>query len=714
MRWLVLVALILVSSPAKAAPDQDGRTLIFLLDQVSWGDLEASPGFSKLARLGAVGLLHTGSASRFDGYTTLGAGRRVRDVRAGEAYQATEAVEGTLASEVWLRRGGRTGGPEAVYNLGLWAMKRENAPGAPIGALGQALSDAGIETRVVTNLDIPGAPWRPAVAVIMDSEGIARYGRVAPDLLLENDPLSPYGLRDRLEVYQEVWHDLPPGGVAVLAPGDTYRAETYRKNTSDRQADALRRAAVERMLSLFRALVDEMDGRSDLAILAVPTPSHEAARGSSGLTPVLVTGRGFSPGLLTSPSTRRPGVILSTDIAPTVLHLYGVDVPREMTGRPIESVPHPDALAAVKALESAILKNHGHRLALLRTYITGQIIILVAAAIWLFRPFGFEPMLQAALLALTLVPLAFLVVPPLRVQGTLAFAVSFGLPVLAAVALGRLGLQRYQQYGIPAVFTAALLVTDQLAGFSWTVDTPLGHSTVGGARFFGLGNEYAGLLIGATLVGLTALLGPLKTHRKTILVTLPAFAVVALAMGSPAHGANFGGALSATFAFSITLVWLWGIRAREGRAYLLALGTVAAALALLAVVDLLPRPEQRSHIGMAMARLVEEGPGYAWEVYSGKMSMNLRLIRYTIWSRVLITSLVALAIALRVPRGVFAKLAARQPSLMTGIKGATLGSLFALVVNDSGVVAAATTMIFASTTILALAMDEARERPKGD
>ncbi|MEW6080525.1 MAG: hypothetical protein AB1576_01795 [Bacillota bacterium] len=711
MKLLLLLALILVSLPAVAAPAQHGRTLIFLLDHASWEDLEASPGFFEAGSLGSVGLLHTGSVSRSDGYATLGAGRRVRDARSGEAYQATEIVEGTSVSRVWLRRGGLTRGPGAIYNLGLWGMRRQSALEASIGALGQALSEAGVEARIATNLDIPGSPWRPAVSVIMDSEGVVTEGLVTPDLLLEEDPLSPYGLRDRLESYKEVWQALPPTGVAVLAPGDTHRAEMYRKNTSDRQADTLRRAAVERSLNLFYALVKDMDATRDLAILAVPTPSHEATQASSSLTPILVTGRGFSPGLLTSPSTRRPGVVLSTDIAPTVLRLHGVRVPGEMTGWPMGSVPHADALLTIRELELGILKNHGQRLALLRTYITGQIIILTAGAVWLFRPFGRQAVIQTGLLALTLVPLAFLVIPPLGIQGAPAFVVGFGLPVVAALVLGCLGIQRYHQYGIPAVFTAALLVADQLGGFSWTVDTPLGHSTVGGARFFGLGNEYAGLLIGATLVGLTALLGPVKTKRRTLFL-LSAFIMVALAMGSPAHGANFGGALSATFAFSITFLWLWGIRAHGGRAYLLALGAVAAALAFLVVVDLLPSPEQRSHIGTAVARLVEEGPGYAWEVYSGKMNMNLRLIRYTIWSRVFITSLVSLAIALRVPRGVFAKLAARQPSLMVGIKGATLGSLFALAANDSGVVAAATAMVFASTTILALAMDEAHERPK--
>ena len=44
---------------------------------------------------------------------------------------------------------------------------------------------------------------------------------------------------------------------------------------------------------------------------------------------------GLEPGLLESATTRRAGVVQLSDVAPTVLDLFGLDVPTEMEGRPM-------------------------------------------------------------------------------------------------------------------------------------------------------------------------------------------------------------------------------------------------------------------------------------------------------------------------------------------------------------------------------------------
>ena len=52
--------------------------------------------------------------------------------------------------------------------------------------------------------------------------------------------------------------------------------------------------------------------------------------------PIGIAGRGFD-GNLTSDSTRTDGYVLSTDIAPTVLAHFGIEVPSEISGQAIRA-----------------------------------------------------------------------------------------------------------------------------------------------------------------------------------------------------------------------------------------------------------------------------------------------------------------------------------------------------------------------------------------
>ena len=55
---------------------------------------------------------------------------------------------------------------------------------------------------------------------------------------------------------------------------------------------------------------------------------------------------GFSPGLLRSTTTRKDGFVNMVDVAPTILHLYGLDRPESMEGRRMESADSSERLAS--------------------------------------------------------------------------------------------------------------------------------------------------------------------------------------------------------------------------------------------------------------------------------------------------------------------------------------------------------------------------------
>jgi hypothetical protein len=87
--------------------------------------------------------------------------------------------------------------------------------------------------------------------------------------------------------------------------------------------------------------------------------------------------------------------------------------------------------------------------------------------------------------------------------------------------------------------------------------------------------------------------------------------------------------------------------------------------------------------------------------------MNLRLLRYTIWSRVFLASLGGLILLFYRPTGRMQAFRKQYPYLFQGLVGIVVASVVALIFNDSGVVAAATVMVLGAPPLLYVFLDEA-------
>ncbi len=209
--------------------------------------------------------------------------------------------------------------------------------------------------------------------------------------------------------------------------------------------------------------------------------------------------------------------------------------------------------------------------------------------------------------------------------------------------------------------------------------------------------------MGASVIGISLLL---QRCRRSLPASLTAgllavsFLVV---LGAPQLGSNFGGFLAALLAFSYTFLRLRGVRLRAGRACAFGLLVFLVCFGLL-YLDYLRPPEARSHFGQLLAAVAAEGPGAAGDVIVRKLTMNYRLIKYTIWTRVLIGTLLALGILFYRPLGFFRGIKEHYPRVALGLEGCLVGALAALVCNDSGIVAAATGLIFPATTLTYLAL----------
>ena len=82
----------------------------------------------------------------------------------------------------------------------------------------------------------------------------------------------------------------------------------------------------------------------------------------------------------------------------------------------------------------------------------------------------------------------------------------------------------------------------------------LGFSPVGGARYYGIGNEYLGILLGASVTGATILMD--WTRRKTLFFYLSIlfYAAITYFAAAPWFGSNFGGGVSLSVTYLLIML----------------------------------------------------------------------------------------------------------------------------------------------------------------
>lgn len=721
---LSLLAVLLLFSafwgthPASAA---ERRVVMVVIDRVSLNDLGTCEAFRGLVPHAGLGLMNTntgGLRNVENGHASIGAGSRIVATGAGfGAFEVDERVQRVPAGEEYARRTGVVAPDGSVVHLGIaraWELTRALPYPAEVGALGTALRADGLVTGVLGNADWDGMPRRPAALIAMDGRGLVDRGVIGSETLTA-DSRFPGGLRTDYERLFAAFREADGIDFLVIELGDLSRLDEARPMVLPEVLAELRASALKESAEFVERVRRELDPGRDLLLVVSPTPPAASIAARDTLSPVLMFGPEGS-GTLTAPSTRRSGLINNTDLAPTVTQFLHADAPVNMTGRPVAVVPGAADLAGLEALNRQLVLTHNVRAPIIRTYMTIQIAVVIAALLTiLFREIGIvrREYLQALLLVIMSFPLAALILPLLPQPGP----VWAGLGIVAAtLAVGTAAVRVSRRTAVGAFaflggLTALVILVDLFLGAPLQKFSLLSYDPLGGARYYGIGNEFMGVLIGAAILTAVCVvtLAPRRLRGAVLVGAGALFLVTLFAVANPGIGANMGGTITALVAFLVTMLLLLHIRF-TWRLILAGAGGVFVFLAGLTAFEFLRGAEQQSHIGRA-ARLVfggdlERGFQEAYSIIERKVSMNLRLIRHTIWSRVYLASLGGLILLFYRPIGRMQTFRDQYPYVFKGLVGIAVGSVVALIFNDSGVVASAMVMMFGVQPLLYLFLAE--------
>lgn len=694
---LFLVLLFLVTGTNKAG---SLKAVWLVIDQLSLEELITvdTPNIDYLQQHGAFGLMNVRTAGHLQPestYLSAGAGKR---------------CQGSKISHI-----GKKHGKGAINNriLELQELNNRTEYQAEIGKLGEVCAEKGIKIAVLGNTDTLQGEKRTILSLVMDKTGFVPYAEIDKEILKRVDSSNaPWSyLTDWDKLKEEFLRFTGKAGMVFVETGDLTRIEEFRGIVGDERIRTEKKRALERIDSFLGFVLKEVELAEVQLGIIVPTPPSLSLEQGQRLSFLVTAGPGVKKGWLTSSSTRRKGIISITDLLTLFLQTDGIEdaLLSPGGGRPsadyVGDIEDSVEWRDLKKLNEKITLISNNRPFFVKGFILVQLLLILLSIIkFLFKKLNeiriFQRIYEYLLLALSLVPLNYIIISNTGANSFwyLLFSLA-GLTLIEIYLLLRFIDTKIKRVLISTGLLVIIVAYDLLTGYRLMADSLLGYSSVIGARYYGLGNEYMGLFIGSVLISSAAFLELGSDRGKTNwlaskVLLVPIFVIMTYFIGAPDLGANFGGTVTALFSGGVTYFYLH----RKHRILILVISIVF--LTGLIYLNYCGLTGPSTHIGKAVELLINgDWPGIKGIIYR-KLSMNLKLLRWTIWSRVLLAFIVLLIFLFKHPVPVLKRFLNARPFLAGAFYGTLTGSIVTMLVNDSGVVAAATLLFYPLLTLL--------------
>jgi hypothetical protein len=704
-------------SPAGAAGPNSKQVVIIDFPRLIFTDLiPAYPVLNRLARTGTVGILaarHSGIVTPEKAYLSLNSGKQLW---AGEdsrlIFGNSEIYNGMAAGELYRSLTGYRPNPGGASYLGMpktIKLNQKNEPVPEIGLIGKIFNENFVKTAVIGNADTAEYPNRTGAILVVDDQGLIDLAAIGPETNV-NDPGFPSGLRSDPEKLLIYYKQLATRArVLVVSLGDLERVERYRDYFTESRWAYFRKQALRRYDQFLGKLLAQIDPAQTMVVL-FSAISPEVKDESQKLNPLIIRSPDLKPGVIYSSSTRRNGLLTGPDLFAKIFSFLGIPDPPGFTGRTLRSVP--GNWRQMEQLQAELDTNYQIRWPLLTGY-AYTLIFLVLAVIFILilRPESWKllKVIHNVYLFLLTFPVVFLweaLISPLNWPEIAGYTVGLAGLLYLGIKIFT-GEDRITALTALSGVTVASIMIDGFGNGYLELRSFWGYSAVSAARFYGVGNEYLGFLLGAYIVLITITFERFRRHAAKILWS--GWILIAVFLFYPIFGANIGGGITASIGLGVTNFLLLGQPVKQRQVLFLG-GALLLLMTLVGIGDFLIFGKQMSHFGQLLRLVQDQGIGAVTELAFRKWRLNITLITYTGWSYVLLAVLGLIPFLYKKPPPPVLKLMGRYPVFTKGILGFIVTCVIAFLANDSGIVTAATMFIFGFDLFLVLAIKECHLR----
>ena len=585
--------------------------------------------------------------------------------------------------------------------------------GATLGVLGSTLQKNNLKVALLGNSDIEKngeiKKIRNLALTCMDEYGRVESGNV--DDSNKEDNTMPYAIStDYEKLKSETKKYYENSDVVFVELGDTYRLDQYRKNLNENTYESMKNRIYKNVDS-YLTEVFSIINENDTVYIVSEFESDLDYQNKRRLSPVIKFSKdGY--GLLESSTTRESGIVSNIDIGVDILNEFGLKN-ELMIGKSFKNVQEENNIEKLLGDYQRIVSINSIRATVVNSFVgvvsASWIIAMIAL---LFKEkipkkekgFGRKQIftLLKELIKLGLImPLAFLTAPVLQFKSQIGIVVGIIIVTAIYYLIGRKLFKEddIKQMGFYALLTIGLIVVDCIIGTPLMKKCIMSYDAINGARYYGVGNEYEGVTIASAVFALAVLLN-YKKIPKWLAVVIALIILGTSAM--PSMGANVGGSISECVAYLLFILLLFDVKLDFKK--IVSIGVAAALLVVaFATLDIMMGTE--SHLSVFTNQIMQEGPSAIFNTFGRKIQMNLKLAKSSVCVNILIVSIVIIGVLIFKPSGYFKKINDKYPMIFKGFMASFVGCIVTLLVNDSGIVAAATAAIYILIPIIIISIN---------
>ncbi|HEY7145925.1 MAG TPA: hypothetical protein VH637_16920, partial [Streptosporangiaceae bacterium] len=446
----------------------------------------------------------------------------------------------------------------------------------------------------------------------------------------------------------------------------------------------------------------------------------------------LADGPGYSSGLLHAVSTRQPGLVVLTDLTPTVLGWLGATVPPQTVGSHVTRGDRGSLASTVQALTGRdtaeqVWRDTHDEFFWAYSLADAAVLAAIGLASWGAAPGqrrrrarrwrvagAFAVAVPAGTFLANLVPWSTTAHPASWLYGV---SVALALVIAGAALLGCRHRGPLAPLGVICLFTVAVLGVDVMTGSGLQLETPFGLSVLEAGRFYGIGNEALGIyglsgLFGAAWLALVLLRRPASlaasgggarlaasgggspSRRPAVLAVAAVATFTVFASGWPGFGGKVGGTIAMVPCFLLLGMVVAGV-GLNWRRILLAAVSGLALFAVFALISYLVPATGHSDIGVFAGNTLH---GRSGGLLLRKINSNLGSLSVNVFSPLI--PIVVIVTGLMLWRPAWFRLTtvpaafAAEPLLRPVLGVLWLMPALGWLANDSGVIVAAAVLPF--------------------
>lgn len=715
MRKKIISLLLLIMICVGVVPNysfaaQEGKVIYISINRTNMEDLQSIPVLQEnLSKRGYIALMNTrGDQGNDDArsYASIGAGCRA-NVANGEAISFENLTDKN--GELYKASTGES--PKDINNIFINKSINNNTErgsyGATLGLLGQTLSDNNKKVALLGNSDIVEnnqlVKIRNAGLICMDTLGRVESGNV--DNISVEDLSMPYGLRTdykRLTTDTKKYYE--SSDALFIELGDTYRLDEYKSNLNENTYNKTKKQIYSNINDYLKEVFN-MVNENDVIYIVSEFPSTLDYKNRRRLSPVIK----FSDnkkGVLESSTTRREGIIANLDLGVDILNEFGLEN-EIMIGRVLNNVEKDDNISSLTNEYEKIVSTNNIRSTVVNTFVGIVSVSWVIAMLALLfkdklphKEKVFRVLKEFIKLGL-IMPLTLLSSPIFNAKTQMGILMSVIVMTILIYLSGRLLFKNndIKQMAYYALLTIALVVFDSIIGTFFMKYSVMSYDAIVGARYYGVGNEYQGVIIGSAIFGLAVLLNYKKIPKWLVGLL---FVVILITTAAPFMGANVGASISECIAFLLFMMLIYHVKLDFKKILILGLAAVVLVLGF-AGLDLFMGTE--SHLGAFVMQILQEGPQAIFNTFGRKISMNLKLAKSSVWVNILLVGIAVIGIFIFRPSRHMNNISNKYPKISKGFIAAMVGCIVTMLVNDSGIVSAATASIYILIPILIISIN---------